>query len=152
MAALARLALASVRRLAAAAIAGSILLIMPVAIWTSLDADTLLNTACVALASVLLSWAVVRQLLGPIARDAAPRRTPGPRPLVLAPPPACRLARRRPSRLGQVTTRGRAATPPWSCRAATSRPKPGSRLQRNVRCSAGAHTLARRTSRRRTRP
>ena len=75
MATLARLAIASVPRLAAAAIAGSILLIMPVAIWTSFGADTLLNTACVALASVLLSWAVVRQLLRPIARDTAPRRT-----------------------------------------------------------------------------
>ena len=147
----AELAMASVPRFVTATVAGAVLLVAPITAWSIVGDSSVLRAGAVLLASLLLSCAVVRQILRPIrglhAVAAAPQ-PPAPRTAATS----CRSVRRQPRRSGQPALRGRNTVQLLSCRAAIPHPAPGSRVARDVHCLAAARPLARRTVRRRTRP
>jgi hypothetical protein len=142
-------AMQSVTRLALATLAGSVLIVVPIALWASLGDGDPLRTAAVALAALLVSYGVVRQILPPLPRGTGPATG---RAGSLPASSACRAALRRPARVAPIAARGRQVGRPATCRAAAPRRATGSRPVRDVRCSAATRPLARRSVRRRTRP
>ena len=145
---LADVAMESVTRLVLATLAGSLSIVVPIALWATLGDGDALRTAGVVLASLLVSYGVVRQILRPLARVPAGGWRPAPPPVRSS----CHAGPRRRVRVTRTPGRGRDLARPASCRAAAPRRASGSRPLRDVRCSAGAHPIARRSTRRRTRP
>ena len=140
----------SVTRVTLAALLGSILLVVPIVLWATLGDGDLLRSAAVVVAAVLVSSAVVRQLLRPLA-SMVPRVDQRVAPIPRA-QHACGAGLRRPARVAWMPARGREIPRPATCRAGVPRRSSGSRLARDVRCGGAAAPLTRRSARRRTRP